>query len=77
VVVTTTLEWTARALVLPDKGILAADESHMTIDRLFAPGEQVTEGLDELRERLADYRRLGNSAARAGAYTIGLERGAR
>ncbi len=128
----TTLEVTARALVAPGKGILAADESHATIARRFeaygianteenrrryrqmlfttkgigefisgvilfdetirqaaddgrpfvevltragmlpgikvdrgakalagAPGEQVTEGLDGLRERLAEYRKLG------------------
>jgi fructose-bisphosphate aldolase class I len=129
---TTTLEGTARALVAPGKGILAADESHATIGRRFeplgiansdenrrryrqmllttkgigehisgvilfdetirqaadggrpfvqvlidegiipgikvdrgtkplegSPGEQVTEGLDGLRERLADYKKLG------------------
>ena len=129
---TTTLEGTARALVAPGKGILAADESHATIGRRFeplgianseenrrryrqmllttkgigefisgvilfdetirqgaddgrpfvkalvdegiipgikvdrgtkpfegSPGEQVTEGLDGLRERLADYKQLG------------------
>ena len=128
----TTLEVTARALVAPGKGILAADESHATIARRFeaygianteenrrryrqmlfttkgigefisgvilfdetirqaaddgrpfvevltragilpgievdrgakalagAPGEQVTEGLDGLRERLAEYGKLG------------------
>src|SRR5207248_11446855 len=127
-----TLEGTARALVAPGKGILAADESHATIGRRFeplgianseenrrryremllttkgigelisgvilfdetirqaaddgrpfvdvlvkegiipgikvdrgtkplagTPGEQVTEGLDGLRERLADYKKLG------------------
>ena len=127
-----TLEATARALVAPGKGILAADESHATIGRRFdeygisnseehrrryrqmlfttkgigefisgvilfdetirqatddgrpfvevlaregilpgikvdrgvkplagAAGEQVTEGLDGLRERLAEYRTLG------------------
>jgi fructose-bisphosphate aldolase, class I len=130
--VTTTLEGTARALVAPGKGILAADESHATIGRRFEPlgianteenrrryrqmllttkgigeyisgvilfdetirqaaddgcsfvkvladegmipgikvdrgtkpleglpGEQVTEGLDGLRERLAEYKQLG------------------
>jgi fructose-bisphosphate aldolase class I len=129
---TTTLEGTARALVAPGKGILAADESHATIGRRFeplgianseenrrryrqmllttkgigehisgvilfdetirqaadggrpfvqvlidegiipgikvdrgtkplegSPGEQATEGLDGLRERLADYKKLG------------------
>ena len=129
---TTRLEQTARALVVPAKGILAADESHATIGRRFAPvgvanteearrqyrqmlfttpgiaafisgvilfdetlrqraddgtslvevlarqgilpgikvdrgakplagapGEQVTEGLDSLRERLAEYAELG------------------
>ena len=129
---TTTLEETARALVAPGKGILAADESHATIGRRFeplgianneenrrryrqmllatkgigeyisgvilfdetirqaadggrsfvkvlvdesiipgikvdrgtkplegSPGEQVTEGLDGLRERLAEYKQLG------------------
>jgi fructose-bisphosphate aldolase class I len=128
----TTLEVTARALVAPGKGILAADESHATIGRRFeplgianteenrrhyrqmllttkgigefisgvilfdetihqaaddrrsfvqalvdegmipgikvdrgtkplegSPGEQVTEGLDGLRERLTDYKKLG------------------
>jgi len=128
----TTLEVTARALVAPGKGILAADESHPTIGRRFeeygisnreehrrryrqmlfttkgigefisgvilfdetirqatdegrsfvevlsgasilpgikvdggakplagAPGERVTEGLDGLRERLAEYKTLG------------------
>ena len=127
-----TLEATARALVAPGKGILAADESHPTIERRFkehgisnteenrrryrqmlfttkgvgefisgvilfdetirqaaddgrplvevlagarilpgikvdggakplagAPGERVTEGLDGLRERLAEYKTLG------------------
>ncbi len=127
-----TLEATARALVAPGKGILAADESHPTIGRRFeeygisnreehrrryrqmlfttpgigefisgvilfdetirqatdegrpfvevlagasilpgikvdggakplagAPGERVTEGLDGLRERLAEYKTLG------------------
>src|SRR5206468_11959822 len=34
---TTTLEGTARALVAPGKGILAADESHATIGRRFEP----------------------------------------
>jgi hypothetical protein len=33
---TTRLEHTARALVVPTKGILAADESHATIGRRFA-----------------------------------------
>ncbi len=129
---TTTLEGTARALVAPGKGILAADESHATIGRRFeplgiansednrrryrqmllatkgigeyisgvilfdetirqaaddgrsfvnvlvdesiipgikvdrgtkplegSPGDQVTEGLDGLRERLAEYKQLG------------------
>jgi fructose-bisphosphate aldolase, class I len=130
---TKTLQETARALVAPGKGILAADESHATIGRRFeplgianseenrrhyrqmllttkgigefisgvilfdetirqatddgrpfvdvlghegiipgikvdrgaklltggAPGEQVTEGLDGLRERLAEYKKLG------------------
>ena len=129
---TTTLEGTARALVSPGKGILAADESHATIGRRFeplgiandeenrrryrqmllatkgigeyisgvilfdetirqaaddkrsfvkvlvdesiipgikvdrgtkplagSPGDQVTEGLDGLRERLAEYKQLG------------------
>jgi fructose-bisphosphate aldolase, class I len=129
---TRTLQDTARALVAPGKGILAADESHATIGRRFeplgiangeetrrryrqmllttkgigefisgvilfdetirqaiddgrpfvdvldnegmipgikvdrgtkplagAPGEQVTEGLDGLRERLAEYKKLG------------------
>jgi fructose-bisphosphate aldolase class I len=129
---TKTVEGTAHALVAPGKGILAADESHATIGRRFAPlgisnteenrrryrqmllttkgigefisgvilfdetirqaaddgrpfvevlrdqgiipgikvdrgtkalegtsGEPVTEGLDGLRERLADYRQLG------------------
>jgi fructose-bisphosphate aldolase class 1 len=74
---TTTLEWTAPALVVPGKGILAADECHLTVGRRLAPGEQVTEGPDGLRERMADYRKLGNSATRAGAYTIELERSAR
>jgi fructose-bisphosphate aldolase, class I len=34
---TTTLEATARALVAPGEGILAADESHATIGRRFEP----------------------------------------
>src|SRR5206468_3979511 len=37
VMATTTLEGTARALVAPGKGILAADESHATIGRRFEP----------------------------------------
>jgi fructose-bisphosphate aldolase class I len=130
--VTKTLEETARALVAPEKGLLAADESHPTIARRFeplgianteenrrcyrqmlftakgigdfisgvilfdetvrqsaddgrsfvdvlrgegiipgikvdrgtkplpaTPGEHVTEGLDGLRERLAEYKKLG------------------
>jgi fructose-bisphosphate aldolase, class I len=129
---TKTLEVTARALVAPGKGILAADESHATVGRRFEPlgianteenrrryrqmllttkgigdfisgvilfdetirqtaddrrsfvdvlrdqgvipgikvdrgtkplagasGEQITEGLDGLRERLAEYKKLG------------------
>jgi len=138
---TTTLEGTARALVAPGKGILAADESHATIGRRFeplgianseenrrryremllttkgigelisgvilfdetirqaaddgrpfvdvlvkegiipgikvdrgtkplagTPGEQVTEGLDGLRERLADYKKLGARFAKLARY---------
>src|SRR4029450_1858688 len=134
---TRTLQDTARALVAPGKGILAADESHATIGRRFeplgianseetrrryrqmllttkgigefisgvilfdetirqatgdgrpfvdvldnegmipgikvdrgtkplagAPGEQVTEGLDGLRERLAEYKKLGARVAK-------------
>src|SRR5207245_75900 len=145
VMATTTLEGTARALVAPGKGILAADESHATIGRRFeplgianseenrqryrqmllttkgigefisgvilfdetirqaaddgrpfvqvladegiiagikvdrgtkqlagAPAEQVTEGLDGLRERLADYKKLGaRFAKRRAAIVIG------
>src|SRR5213594_4306382 len=140
---TTTLEGTARALVAPGKGILAADESHATIGRRFeplgivnneenrrryrqmllttkgigefisgvilfdetirqtaddgrpfvdvladegiiagikvdrgtkqlagAPAEQVTEGLDGLRERLADYKKLGARFAKWRAVIV-------
>jgi len=140
---TTTLEGTARALVAPGKGILAADESHATIGRRFeplgianteenrrryrqmllttkgigefvsgvilfdetirqataegrpfvealgdegiipgikvdrgtkplagAPGEQITEGLDGLRERLADYKKLGARFAKWRAVIV-------
>jgi fructose-bisphosphate aldolase, class I len=140
---TKTLEETARALVAPGKGILAADESHATIGRRFeplgiangeenrrryrqmllatkgigefisgvilfdetirqaaddgrpfvrllsdegiipgikvdrgtkllagAPGEQVTEGLDGLRERLADYKQLGARFAKWRAVIV-------
>ena len=139
------LEATARALVAPGKGILAADESHATIEKRFqavgventeehrrlyrqmffttpgidkfisgvilfdetvrqkaddgtvfpdllsgkgiipgikvdrgakplagAPGEKITEGLDGLRERLAEYERLGARFAKWRAViTIG------
>ncbi|HZP35797.1 MAG TPA: class I fructose-bisphosphate aldolase [Methylomirabilota bacterium] len=143
---TTTLESTARMLVAPGRGILAADESHSTIEKRFAaigvdnteenrrvyrqmlfttpgvaefisgvilfdetirqksddgtpfaellarrgmipgikvdkgtkplagaPGELITEGLDGLRERLAEYRGLGARFAKWRAvFTIGL-----
>jgi fructose-bisphosphate aldolase class I len=138
-----TLETTARALVAPGKGILAADESHATVARRFetygianseenrrryrqmlfttksigefisgvilfdetirqaaddgrplvevlaregilpgikvdrgakplagAPGEQVTEGLDGLRERLVEYKKLGARFAKWRAVIV-------
>ena len=140
---TNTLEGTARALVAPGKGILAADESHATIARRFQPlgianteenrrryrqmlfttkgvgefisgvilfdetirqgadggrpfvevlrdqgiipgikvdrgtkplegtsGEHVTEGLDGLRERLAEYKKLGARFAKWRAVIV-------
>ena len=63
---TTTLEGTARALVAPGKGILAAAASYATISRRFEDGQ-----------RAFRHRARCNSAARAGAYTAELERSVR
>lgn len=48
------------AELLADKGILPGVKVDKgTVDLAGFPGEKVTEGLDELRERLAEYRELG------------------
>jgi Fructose-bisphosphate aldolase class-I len=89
---TTTLEATARALVAPGKGILAADESHATIGRRFEPlgianSEEnrrryrqmllATKGIAEYGQCEFRHRARCKSAAHAGAYTADLERSAR
>jgi fructose-bisphosphate aldolase, class I len=74
----TPLESIARALVAPGH-ILAADESHPTIAKRFSSigienteETLITEGLDGLRERLAEYRGLGARFAKWRAVlTIG------
>jgi fructose-bisphosphate aldolase class 1 len=44
---------TARALVAGDKGLLAMDESDKGMSG--HPGERITEGLDGLHGRMAEY----------------------
>jgi fructose-bisphosphate aldolase, class I len=58
------------AKVLADKGIIPGDKGAKPL-ALAAEGETVTEGLDGLRERLAEYRDLGARFAKWRAtYTI-------
>ena len=44
---------------LADKGIFAADESTGTLPLTGFPGETVTQGLDRLADRPAEYKHLG------------------
>ncbi|MFB6357850.1 MAG: class I fructose-bisphosphate aldolase [Thiohalorhabdaceae bacterium] len=67
------LKKTAQAMVADYKGVLAADESNNTATKRLeevgitsseeplagSPNEKVTEGLDGLRERLAEYYNMG------------------
>jgi fructose-bisphosphate aldolase class 1 len=65
--VTTTLEGTARALVAPGKGILAADESHATIGRRFEPL-----GIANTEENRRRYRQMLLTTKGIGEYISGV-----
>ena len=64
---TTTLEGTARALVSPGKGILAADESHATIGRRFEPL-----GIANNEENRRRYRQMLLATKGIGEYISGV-----
>jgi fructose-bisphosphate aldolase class I len=68
-----TADGTPFAVYLADKGIIPGIKVDKgTTDLAGAPGEKVTEGLDGLRERLAEYRELGARFAKWRAViTIG------
>jgi fructose-bisphosphate aldolase class I len=61
------LELTARALVAPNKGILAADESHGTIEKRFK-----SIGLANTEENRRDYRDMLFTTPGAGDYISGV-----
>jgi fructose-bisphosphate aldolase, class I len=61
------LELTARALVAPNKGILAADESHGTIEKRFK-----SIGLANTEEHRRDYRDMLFTTPGAGDYISGV-----
>src|SRR5438094_9350189 len=67
VMATTTLEVTARALVAPGKGILAADESHATIARRFE-----AHGIANTEENRRRYRQMLFTTKGIGEFISGV-----